>query len=277
MENFDLLAKRLAIDSRIQKLMNKGVKIPAYLDDFNSLDRHWYPHPPCLIPLFLGYGASYKGIVNHFFCDRKPTFAEYLLEHGYIAEIARNSDQFITLMVLKMIITKDELTDEIISFCKQLDYHHYTAVEEFVFDYGDDPKEFDKLVFFDNNRPFKYLKSLSAYNGDFPSSIHILNSHEMVRNASIFEIAVDEQLSEVPNLPPWLIKDNDKKALFDTFVNDNKLKEAWFTLNANGWLLRDVVEALQKLKDKANNDLFTLVADNWIFDWKRSNYSSGSY
>jgi hypothetical protein len=66
MENFDLLGKRLAIDSRIQKLMNKGVKIPAYLDDFNSTTDNWYP-------------------------------------------------------VLKMIITKDELTDEIISFCKQLD------------------------------------------------------------------------------------------------------------------------------------------------------------
>jgi hypothetical protein len=277
MNNIDQLVKHLNIDNRIQRLMGKQVKIPAYLDDFNSTADHWYPHPPCFVPLFLGYGASYRGVVHHFFCDRKDTYVEYFLEHGYISEIARNADQFITLMVLRMIITKDELTDEIISFCEQLDYHHYKEVEQFVFDYGDDPNEFDKLVFFDTNQPFKYLKGLNNYTGDFPSSVHILNSNEIIRNASIFEIAVDEKLSEVPDLPSWLINHKDKKALFESCINNNQYKEAWFTLNAKGWLLKDAAEALANLAAKANNELLSLVADHWISDWQRSSYLNGSY
>jgi len=277
MEYIDEIITRLNIDSRIQKLMNKEVKIPAYLDDFNSLSDYWYPHPPCLIPLFLGFGASYKGVINHFFCNRKNTYVEYFLEHGHISEIAINADQFITLMVLRMIITKDELTEEIISFCKQLDYKEYEEVEQFVFDYGDDPEEFNNLVFFEQSRPFKYLKSLNDYNGDFPSSIYILNNSEIIQKSSVFEIAVTEKLSELQDLPPWLKNNTDKKALFNEYISNNQLKEAWFSLNAKGWLLKDVADALEKLKVQAKDDLFNLVADNWINGWRRSTFLNGNY
>jgi hypothetical protein len=277
MQNIDLIVKHLAIDSRIQQLMSKSVKLPAYLDDLNSLTDHWHPHPPCLIPLFLGYGASYKGVINHFFCDRKNTYAEYFLEQGYLSEIARDANQLITLIVLKMIITKDELTTEIIQFCKQLNFHHYNEVEQFAFEWGDDPQEFDKLVFFNQKRPFKYFRNFDDYNGDFPSSLCVLNNNNVIQNSSMFEIAVSEQLNSMPDLPPWLNDNTDKKSLFGVFVANNQLREAWFTLNAKGWLLKDVAEALEQLKEKTEHELFPLVADNWIDGWKNSSYVNGNY
>jgi hypothetical protein len=94
------------IDADLKKLIYQKVKIPN-LDDYNSLSDYWYPRPPCFIPLFLGSGASHKGVVNHFFCDRKPTFAKYSLEKGLITEIARNSKPWITLIVPELITLKE--------------------------------------------------------------------------------------------------------------------------------------------------------------------------
>ena len=86
------IVDQLNLDINLKNLILDEISIPI-LDDYNSVNKYWYPHPPCLIPVFLGYGASYKGILHHFFSDRKDTFVEYYLEHGYISEIARNYNQ----------------------------------------------------------------------------------------------------------------------------------------------------------------------------------------
>jgi hypothetical protein len=258
------------IDYRIQKLINKEVKIPTYLDDFNSIKDYWYPHPPCLIPLFLGYGAAYKGLVKHFFCERKTTYVEYTLEHGYMAEIARNADQLITLMVLRMIITKDGLTNDIIDFCKQLDYHEYETVDQFTVDYGDDPKDFEHLPYFNISKPFKYLRNLAEYDGDYPSSIYILNTPDIVQNSSLYEIAVDDKIKDIGNLSPWLINNGDKNAMFYQYLEKNQFKEAWFTLNSKGWAAEDLAIALRELKNKSGNTELASVADHWIQRWEKS-------
>ena len=277
MGNIKAIIEKLNIGNSIKKLVNREVKIPDYFDDFNSLDSYWYPHPPCLIPIFLGYGASYKGVINHFFCTREVTYTEYFLEHGYISEIARTAEQFITLMVLRMIIVKDGLTDEIIDFCKKLNYNNYEDIDQFTVDYGDDPNDFSHLVFFDRKMPFKYLKDLTQYDGDFPSSLTILNNDDFIQNSCLFELAPIEKLSEIGNLPAWLNSNGNKKALFDQYLSNNDLKGAWFSLNSKGWLLKDVADALEKLKSKANNDLFNLVADNWIDGWKKSTFLNSNY
>ncbi|MCZ4223988.1 hypothetical protein [Pedobacter rhodius] len=61
------IAEKLNVDDRIIKLQRKEILLPNYIDDLNPVTDYWYPHPPCLIPLFLGHGASYKGIINIFF------------------------------------------------------------------------------------------------------------------------------------------------------------------------------------------------------------------
>ncbi|WP_345949724.1 hypothetical protein ABDD95_23020 [Mucilaginibacter sp. PAMB04274] len=260
----------LTIDSRIQKLITKEIELPAYLDGFNAIDGHWYPHPPCLVPLFLGHGASYKGIVKHFFCDRKETYAEYILEHGHLSEIARDTDQFITSIVLQMIMTKDGLTHDIVRFCEQVDYKYALEVDEFTVEYGDDPKEFGHLPYFDQNMPFKYLRTLSEYNGDFPSSIYTLNSPDIIQNSSLYEIADEGMLSTIMDLPTWLLSTGDKNAQFYDYLNRGQFKEAWFTLNSKGWELKDLAVALNELKKKSVNRELEQLADDWISKWQNS-------
>jgi len=277
MTDINRIAEKLNINKRILKLVNREILLPNYIDDFNPLTDYWYPHPPCLVPLFLGYGASYKGMVKHFFCERESTFVDYFLEDGYISETARNADQFITRIVLRMIIIKDGLTNEIIDFCKSIDFDQYDEINQFTLDYGDDPQEFKNLVFFKTDKPFQDLKDLNDYNGDFPSSIFILNKGSYLKSAADVEIAATKGLAEIEDLPPWLIESKNKKDLFDSYLSRNQLKEAWLTLNSRNWLLRDVAERLEQLKSKTNDDLLALVADNWITGWKKSNFLDNQY
>lgn len=265
-----MILQKLNLDTRLEKLVKRDVKIPAYLDDFNRVDDYWYPHPPCLIPVFLGHGAAYKGVINHFFCDRENSYVEYNLEHGFISETARTFDQFLTSIVLKMIIIEDDLTPSIIDFCKSLNYNEYKAVDQFALDYGDDPQEFKYLVFFDTQMPFKYLDSMTTYDGDYPSSLTILNTAGKLHYASAYEIAVPEKLLDVKQLPSWLLSSNDREKQFYDYLADDKLMEAWFTLNAKGWRSENVAKGLQILAEKANDELLNLVADNWIDGWKKS-------
>lgn len=268
---------KLKIDPRIEKLIFKEVELPRFLDDFNSLNEYWYPHPPCFIPLFLGHGASYKGINNHFFCERKVTYTEFFLENGYISEIARDSNQFIALIILKMIIIKDGVTEDIISFCDSVGFADYEIIDKFSIEFGDDPKNFEKLIYFKEKLPFKNIKNLEDYNGDFPSSLTILNAN--LENAALFEIAPTESLNEVGNFPLWLEINNEinNVDVFQDYLSKNLLKEAWLLLNKKGWLLKDVAACLEDLKVKANDELFNLVADNWIEGWKKSTFLDGNY
>lgn len=276
MEELNLIIDKISIiDADLKKIINHEVKIP-YQDDYNNLSEYWYPHPPCLIPLFLGYGASYKGVVQHFFCNRKNTFGEYFLEQGFISEIARDSKQWITLMVLKMIMVKEGLNDEIINFCKEVNYIDYEEVDEFTLDYGDDPSEFKNLIYVKDNTPSRYLKDISEYNGDFPSTLSAINSLQ-IQSASAFEIAVPEKLDQIPDVPLWLNNTTDKQKLFEDYLSKDMLKEAWFTLNSKGWKLNDVAAGLEELAIKTEDELFHLVTKNWLNGFRKSNNQEGSY
>ena len=234
MNNTEKIIDHLDLDINLKKLILNKISIPI-VDDYNSVKSYWYPHPPCLIPLFLGYGASYKGVLHHFFSNRKDTFVEYYLEHGYISEIARNHNQLFTLLLLKMILIKDELTDEIVNFSNKINYTYLNEVDSFALEYGDDPKDFDKLIFFDKEMPFKNLREGSKYDGDYPSSLSALNNIQLQNSAS-FEISDMGLLKSVSNIPNWLNPMSSKKALFDQYIEENNLKEAWLTLNSKGWL-----------------------------------------
>ena len=276
MENLRLIIDKIGIiDNDLKKLINREIAIP-YLDSYNNLSHYWYPHPPCFIPLFLGYGASYKGVIHHLFCDRIDTFTEYSLENGYISEIARNSKQWFTVMILEMIMLKEGLTDDIINFCKQLNYTEYELVDQFFLDYGDDSSEFTSLVHLKENTPSKYLKNISAYNGDFPSTLSVLN-YSHIQNASTFEIALPEKLGEIRHLPLWLDSAVDKQKLFNDYLNKDMLKEAWFALNSKGWKLKDAANSLEKIANKTDDELFSLVTKNWIEGWCKSGNPEGTY
>lgn len=263
-----IIEKLDLIDEDLKKLISQKPKIP-YLDEYNALSGHWYPHPPCFIPLFLGHGASYSGVVHHFFCPRKDTFGTYMLEDGFISEIARDSKQWVTLMVMKMIMAKDGLTDEIVNFCKQINYPDYGEVDQFTIAYGDDPGEFNNLIHFKGKVPSRYIDHVQEYNADFPSTLTAIDPANLV-HASIFEIAVPEQLSQLEDLPLWLNSTIDQPTLFGDYINRNMLREAWFTLNSKGWKPAEVARALRELALKTDDELFHLVMENWCYGQQKS-------
>ncbi|WP_293313288.1 hypothetical protein [Pedobacter sp. UBA5917] len=265
---YSIVEKTGLIDDNLKKIIKRQVLIP-YLDHFNTPSDYWYPHPPCFIPFFLGHGPSYKGLVHHFFCERSDTFAEYSLEGGFISEIAKNPAQWLTLIVLEMIMLKDGITDEIVRFCNSANYTDYGAVDAFSIDYGDDPKEFKNLIYFRENIPARYVQNPDLYLGDFPSTLSGINAGSL-ENASIFEIAVPEQLTYIGSIPLWLDHSADKPSLFENYINKNMLREAWFTLNSKGWKPADTAAGLQKIAERTEDELFHLVSKNWIGSWKRS-------
>ncbi|WP_132535463.1 hypothetical protein [Pedobacter psychrotolerans] len=264
------------LTQKIKQVISGEIQIPYNRGEYNSVNDYWYPHPPALFPLFLGSGAFYYGIINHFFINRQKTFVEYSLETGYISERYRNSDQFLTKLLLEMIMLKEEITDEIVDFAEKIDYKNVSDIYAFAEKYGDNPEEFKHLIFFESDLPLFYAKSLEEYKGDYPSSSKILNVKQ-IHNSCSFEIADPSHLKEIQNLPKWLIGENPQKELFDELLKQNDIKGAWLTLNSKGWQLEDVAIALAKLKFKTNDKLFHLVADNWIDGWANSNFKEDSY
>ena len=186
-----------------------------------------------------------------------------------MSEIARNENQLFTLLILKIIVIKDDLSNEIIDFSKEINYDKIQEINEFSIKYGDNPEHFNELVYYKENTPFIYLKDRSQYNGDYPSSLSILNQ-DVIKNFCEFEISNKKLLQEVEDIPLWLESKNNKKELFELFITKNQLKEAWFTLNSKGWLLTDVAKSLKILKNKSNDSLLQLVVDNWINNWEKS-------
>lgn len=273
MKTLEKIEKKIGLTEVLQKLVSNEIKIPI-LDTFNLVSEYWYPHPPCLIPLFLGYGASYRGIIHHFFCNRKNTFVEFYLENGYMSETSRTEKQLFTMMILDMIITEDKITSDILEFSERIQYREVNDIYYFFNEYGDDSDEFNKLPYFKDKLPFENIEDLDDYNGDYPSSIYIANPL-VIEKSSPFEVANLDFLKDIPNVPIWFDENIDKKELFNQYIRENKLKEAWFTLNSKNWLLKDVAEALNILKMKSDDELLHLVADNWIAGWRNSNAKDG--
>lgn len=277
MELLKKITQGLNINKDLCKLIFQEIEMPIKVD-YNPITEYWYPHPPCLIPFFVGYGASYKGLINHFFFKRNNPFVEFNLEQNSIIEKSFNFNQLSIYLILEMIMIKDKLTNEIIEFAREINFREYEEVNNFSIRYGDNTEYFNELIYFKDNLPLDIVKDISTYKGDFPSSYDNLNENQIF-NACSFEIspAAFEKIEDNPTLPKWLKKDSDKKKLFREYIKNKQFKEAWLTLNSKGWLLEDVANCLGELKHIVNDASYNLVADNWITGWNNSTFKNGNY
>ena len=275
MQHLREIFKRLNLNDKLLELVNGNIDIP-YLDRFNQPDGYWYPHPPGLIPVFLGYGASYYGLLHHFFFDREKTFVDYSLERGYMLEYARNANQFFTQMVLDMDMVAEGLNDRILKFCEDIAFKEFKQVDEFADEYGDAKDDFEKLVHLKSDTPLSYVKSLASYNGDYPASTKLFNAGQIF-NCCTFEIAESWYLNNIDDLPEWFRKEIPQAELFESYLENNDLKSAWLTLNSSGWKLKDVAEGLKTLMTKTHDPLFHLIAVNWIEGFQSSDNVNTSY
>ena len=275
MQHLREIFQRLNLNDKLFEMANGQIDIP-YLDRFNQPDGYWYPHPPALVPVFLGYGASYYGILHHFFFDREKTFVEYSLERGYMLEYARNAEQFFAQMVLDMDMAADGLNDKILKFCEDIAFNEFKEVDDFADEYGDVMDDYDKLVHLTHDTPLSYVKSLDAYNGDYPASIKIFNTRQ-ISNCCTFEVAESWYLDNIDDLPIWFKKEVPQEELFRSYLDNKDLKSAWLTLNSTGWKLKDVAEGLNILTRKTEDPLFHLIAANWVEGYLSSGVINGNY
>jgi hypothetical protein len=172
-------------------------------------------------------------------------------------------------MILKMIMTENKLSDEILAFCRNIHFNNAKEIDDFVVEYGDNPYDFNKLIWLKDSVPFKYVKNIDDYDGDFPSSIYIINSKNIIDSCS-FEISDTNYLEGIRDIPNWLYSNTDKKELFYSCVENNDLRAAWFSLNSKGWLLKDVAEALNILCTKSNDEMLNLITEYWLEGWHSS-------
>lgn len=269
------ILSKLGIDNRLIKLVSRDINIPYINGAYNTVTDYWYSHPPALIPLFIGEGASYIGLLKHWFVERKLTFVKYALEWEYMLERARTADQLFTLMVLEMDMITEEITDEIIAFTKSIDFTNPKIIDDFAIEFGDNPKYLKKLIFLNQDTPLMYLENLEDYTGDYPTSEKILNAKAIVKACS-YEIANKESLQNIEHIPQWL-SDTNKQKLFDQYIISNELGKAWLTLNSTGWKLEDVAKALKRLIELTDDTTFHLVAEHWIKGWEQSTFKDGIY
>ncbi|MBU2946287.1 hypothetical protein [Zobellia uliginosa] len=265
----------LDLDENLIRLINQEIKIP-YLDDYNHIEGYWYPHPPCLIPFFTGFGASYKGVIRHFFFEREMSYVEFELENGYMSEVSRTIDQFFTRMVIDMDMIEEGLSPKILSFCKEINIKNAKEIDAFCEEYGNNPRDYINLPVFAQKTPLRYALTIDTYDGQYPSSPKLLNKN-YIKDACSYEIATKEVIETIFEAPSWLNFKNEKFTLFNKYISEDKLKEAWLTLNSNNWILNDVAEGLEILKSKTKDKLFHLVADNWIEGMEKANKGKESY
>ena len=268
MQHLEEIFQRLNLNDQLLAMVNGQIDIP-YLDRFNQPDGYWYPHPPAMVPVFLGYGASYYGLLHHFFFEREKTFVEYSLERGYMLEYARNANQFFAQMVLDMDIVADGLNDRILKFCEDIAFKEFKQVDDFADQYGDITDDYDKLVHLTNDTPLTYVQSLASYNGDYPASIKLFNARQ-ISNCCTYEIDESWYMNNIDQLPRWFKKEIPQDELFRDYLDNDDLKSAWLTLNSSGWKLKDVAEGLNILTRKTDDPLFHLVAANWMEGFRNS-------
>ncbi|WP_289064379.1 hypothetical protein [uncultured Zobellia sp.] len=280
MKNLQSIYESIGLDQRILNIYQEKILPPDFEYRWNPVKDFFYTFPPFFIPLFVDQGEpGYYGIVNHFFLERERTFTFFSLSTGYMWEEARTADQYLADLILGMILSEEEVTDEIIEFTKEIGYDPTDLLWKFLNsdDYnGSTLESYHNLEIFSKNLPFTYVTELNSYEGDFPSSRFGFNPSSLGK-ASTYELNKKFSLGDFKQDYPWLDEEKNKKTLFDNYFSANELDKAWLSLNSSGWLLEDVANSLEKLKGKTDEKLFHLVANNWIEGMEKANKGKESY
>lgn len=82
--------------------------------------------------------------------------------------------------------------------------------------YGDNPQHFNQLIYYHKHTPLDYLKDISLYEEDFPSS-HTMLNQAVIHDACEFEMSDHKLRANIQELPIWLESRHDKRELFAQF------------------------------------------------------------
>ncbi len=262
----------LNIDDRFLKLIEGKIKVP-YLEDFlpKALD-FWYPHPPFLT-LFSNNELMFDSLRINPFVKGEYNFVIFYLEADALSEEYLNFNQFITKIILRMMMLnegEDNIVDEkIAKFIKDIGFDEILNLENFMLTYGDDEKFFKTLTYFKNSLPIELCKDIKTYNGNYFASEDFLNTPRL-NAASSYDIYDSSLLIGVDEVPVWLQKGVNQKQLFYDYLESGDFEKAWLVLNGRDWALEDVAEGMRVFQGKTDNELFHLIAENWLHGYEKS-------
>lgn len=239
-----------------------------------------YPHKPFLVPLLLNWdwpGTLCYAI--HFFLKRQPSFVLRYHDNSFeTREIAFNFKQLVAYYtILSRELNLFKAAGGVHNRVKELGFGFYEDIDKFIGEYGVFTEEAYHLDFFRENLPIESCKYPKDYTGSafandtfyVKNNIYEVCTYEV--NKVTFFNEIREQLKA--DFPKWLTPKINQQELFDSYYAKNELDKAWLSLNSYGWGLKDTAWALDQLKKKTNDKTFHLVADNWVDEWKKSDYA----
>jgi len=275
------LLKSLEVDERYTVLLNLLNKYGSIGYFSNKVSKNII-FPPVVIPILdmTSSCLDKQVIIKHWFVEREINYT-YVYGENFknYSEEARTFETFLTKFFLDWLIIEEEITFEMKIFAKELKFNELEAIYNFFDKYGDNPNEITRLKYFTkssgnnlNITPIEYVNNISTYTGDFSTSVKGLININGIEKATSFEIqdSTKRVVNKLSNLPLWLKNNANQKYLFDMYIENNELDNAWLTLNSSGWKLTDVEGCLEVLTQKNNKNGFDDMVENWMSNWKDS-------
>jgi hypothetical protein len=261
-QHYELLAKSLGISELALSLANGEIELP---DPEIATPAGNYGFPPGLLPLWSeGSGPFYVGYWWHWFTSRQPTLVRIDVEAGYLVdEIARTLEQLVRLVALGSICFKQGISPSLRAFAARVGIDDLDAIDRISLVTGDDPTGLIAHPLFAADPPLACVPTGVGYRGDFP---HRTPEGTLVGldAAAGLEIPVTvlEEVAIVEDAPAWL-RVRGQKALFNEYIQRNKLGEAWLSANSPNWRFIDMKSALKELANSAQSETFSLLASAW--------------
>jgi hypothetical protein len=229
-----------------------------------------YGFPPALIPIWSdGNSMNYVGLWKHWFCDRRATFVECLLEEDCrVYEIARTPSQLLHIIGLEILSACEGDRSELTEFARicggGLDVD---GIERVAWQTGDDPMGLLQLELFRDDPPLSICGDTTDYPGDFPDPRDTTNPARF-RESCTLEVPATfiESLrngSRQSEFPVWF-REYDVSTLFDKFLGSGDVKDAWLVLNCHDWDYPRAKQALANLRHCVSNDSFSTLTDAWL-------------
>jgi hypothetical protein len=253
---FDVL-KYIEVPDSIIKITEGELENLMY---FEKIPFENYGYPPALIPLWSTGSPSYVGIWKHWFLDRPANYVSLDLEHPHVYEIARSSEQLLASFFLNLIESRGR-TNEIDETAARVGFKLMDQVEHVCKIHGNHPIFLGEIAEFGSFKPHEFVANREEYTGFHPFEDSEANNPWLCCG---YEISTSQFHNTDMILPPWFDEANNKSLVFDAYLRESELKNAWLTLNSSGWEIAKATTACKMLAESANDLGFSLLAEAWI-------------
>ncbi|MBL9115102.1 MAG: hypothetical protein JNJ83_08840 [Verrucomicrobiaceae bacterium] len=232
--------------------------------------------PPVLVPFWGDLDGS-DGVWQHWFCNRKATIVSALHEFSFLVfEDARTLDQFVDDWILTCIEGDEGVGEDARRLARHFGRSDETLewLDQFSIDLG----ERRDLPAFASETPLTQVASLEQYDGDFPTPVlahrarwdfcceiearGVLENSLYKKDPARYAEGAAAWLAHV-EASPWLKKDTDKPDVFRHYLEKEDWARAWLSINAHGWKLSQVSDALHELDRRTRAPGFDLLVAAW--------------